>query len=283
MRPALAFVATFGSVAALASGCPSEAPSTAAQPTLCTPGDNIFCRCPGGSAGTKECSADGMSFGECEQAWGPCGTDQGGGGVGGSGGVGQGGTAGAGAVGGGVGAAAGTGGSGGTATGGSGGAPSCHLVVNEVQTGSSTAASDEFVELLNTCPGSIDLAGWKLAYRSASGTSDFTLLSWGSGAIAGQGYLLIVGAGWSGGPADATFANGGLAAAGGGVGLRDPSSQLVDSMGYGTATNELVEDSPTVAPPAGESVARRPNGVDTNHNGADFVLVAAPTPGASND
>lgn len=35
---------------------------------LCNPGENIFCRCPGGDPGTKECLDSGQDFGECE----PC-------------------------------------------------------------------------------------------------------------------------------------------------------------------------------------------------------------------
>lgn len=35
---------------------------------LCEPGENIFCRCPGGDPGTKACNEDGESFAEC----GPC-------------------------------------------------------------------------------------------------------------------------------------------------------------------------------------------------------------------
>lgn len=34
--------------------------------TLCEPASKIFCRCPGGEPGKKECSADGSEFGSCE-------------------------------------------------------------------------------------------------------------------------------------------------------------------------------------------------------------------------
>ena len=42
------------------------------QETLCVPGENIFCRCRGGAAGTKECLSDGNSFGPCEGYAGTC-------------------------------------------------------------------------------------------------------------------------------------------------------------------------------------------------------------------
>lgn len=32
---------------------------------LCNPGENIFCRCPGGAPGTKACAPSGDDFGEC--------------------------------------------------------------------------------------------------------------------------------------------------------------------------------------------------------------------------
>lgn len=40
--------------------------------TLCTPGENIFCRCRGGAAGTKLCKADGQSFESCVGDTGDC-------------------------------------------------------------------------------------------------------------------------------------------------------------------------------------------------------------------
>lgn len=39
---------------------------------LCTPGDEIFCKCRGGDAGTKTCQADGNSFAECVTNEGSC-------------------------------------------------------------------------------------------------------------------------------------------------------------------------------------------------------------------
>jgi hypothetical protein len=72
----------------------------------------------------------------------------------------------------------------------------------------------------------------------------------------------------------------GLAAAGGGLALRR-GDELLDSVGYGTANNAFVEGSPAAAPPSGSSLARLPNGRDTNDNAADF-RVGTPTPRAAN-
>jgi hypothetical protein len=41
-------------------------------PITCDPGENIFCRCPGGEAGTKTCKADGHSFEACVTREGAC-------------------------------------------------------------------------------------------------------------------------------------------------------------------------------------------------------------------
>ena len=53
-----------GTLLALA-GCST---SSSTEPTTCEPGENIFCRCDNGEAGTKLCQADGEAFGAC----GPC-------------------------------------------------------------------------------------------------------------------------------------------------------------------------------------------------------------------
>lgn len=47
----------------LAAGCGSS--DAEGDKRLCTPNAFVFCRCADFSPGTKQCSADGMSFGEC--------------------------------------------------------------------------------------------------------------------------------------------------------------------------------------------------------------------------
>jgi hypothetical protein len=231
----------------------------------------------------------------------------GGAGMGAGGRAGNGGTAGtgvAGAAGGGAGAAGAAGGSAGAgvagaaggvagAAGGVAGAPGkdagadtsnrlCTVKINEVQTGGSTAL-DEFVELYNTCPDKpLDLTGYSLVYRAAAGTTDFVRVSFtGGGFVQGKPYFVCANAGYAG-PADAHYADG-LADAGGGLALRGPEGDVVDSMGWGTATNAFVEGEPAPAPQAGQSIARVPDGHDTDDNSADFkIKSAATTPGAAN-
>jgi hypothetical protein len=203
-------------------------------------------------------------------------------------GGGSGGSGGSAGVGGGMGGA--TAGAGGGGAGGSAGAHGaadagtrmCTVKINEIQTGGATAL-DEFVELYNTCPEQpLDLSGYTLVYRSAAGTTDYIRVSFtGGGFTAGKPYFVCANTGYAG-PADAWYTDG-LADAGGGLALRAPDQHIVDSVGWGTATNAFVEGSPAPAPSAGQSIARIPDGHDTDNNSADFHLTASPTsPGEPN-
>lgn len=154
-------------------------------------------------------------------------------------------------------------------------------VLNEVMTGTSASGSEEFVELLNPCPYAVDLTGARLVYRSAAGTSDVTLFVWPDGLVMAPGGRLVYGGAAFAGPKDGDLAAG-LSGTGGGVGVRDALGALTDSVGYGTATNALVETAAAPAPAAGSSIGRLPDGVDTGNNAADWMTSATITPGAPN-
>jgi hypothetical protein len=156
-----------------------------------------------------------------------------------------------------------------------------------VQTGTTGSAADEFVELSNTGSAAVDLGGWKVVYRSASGTSDTTLATIATGTtLAAGGFYLLGGSAYAGGTAPDQSFSAGLAATGGGVGIRDASGTLVDSVGWGTAANAFVEGSPAAAPPAtaapGSSIVRIPDGHDTGANATDFTVTSTATPRAAN-
>ena len=159
--------------------------------------------------------------------------------------------------------------------------------VNEFSTGTSASATDEFVELFNAGASSADLGGYRLVYRSGAGTSDVALAAIPAGTMLAPGaFYLFGGSGYAGArPAGQTF-SAALAATAGGIGLRDAGGKLVDSVGYGTATNVFVETHTAAAPattaPPGSSDIRLPDGHDTDDNSADFTATAAPTPGAPN-
>jgi Lamin Tail Domain/Collagen triple helix repeat (20 copies) len=159
--------------------------------------------------------------------------------------------------------------------------------VNEVQTGTTGSAADEFVELSNTGSTAVEIGGWKVVYRSASGTSDTTLATIPTGmTLPARGFYLLGGSGYAGAAAPDLAFSAGLAATGGAVGVRDASGALVDGVGWGTAANALVEGSSAAAPPAtaapGSSIARFPDGHDSDANAADFTVTPTATPRAAN-
>jgi Lamin Tail Domain/Collagen triple helix repeat (20 copies) len=172
-----------------------------------------------------------------------------------------------------------------TPTGGGGGGGS--LRVNEIMTGMTGAAANEFVEIVNAGTTAADISGYRLVYRSAAGTSDVALATVPTGTSLGAGaFYLFGGSAYAGAkPPDQSF-SASLAASGGGVALRDPSGAIVDSIGYGDTTNAFVESHAAPAPPAtaspGSSADRIPDGHDTDDNATDFTISATPTPGASN-
>ena len=161
------------------------------------------------------------------------------------------------------------------------------MTVNELMTGVTGAATDEFVEIVNTGTAAADLSGWKLVYRSAAGTSDSLLATIPDGTmLAAGGFYLFGGAGYVSGPAADQSYSTSIAATGGGVGIRDADGNLVDSVGWGTATNAFVEGTVAAAPGTteapGTSIGRTPDGDDTNANSADFAIADTPSPGIGN-
>lgn len=170
---------------------------------------------------------------------------------------------------------------------GSGGEQAPGIKVNEFATGVSGAATNEFVELVNTGTVAADIGGLKVVYRSASGTSDTTLATVPAGTtLAAGGFYLLGGSGYAGAAtADQTFGTA-IAATGGSIGIRKPDGTLFDAVAYGTAANGLGEGTPAAAPPTtaspGSSAIRLPDGHDTDENAADFSVSAVPTPKAAN-
>jgi len=166
-------------------------------------------------------------------------------------------------------------------------APPAPVRINEFSTGTEAALTDEFVEVVNAATEPADLSGYRLVYRSGAGTSDVSLGTLPDGTVlAAGGFLLFGGAGYAGAhPADRSFGTS-LASAGGGIGLRDPTGALLDSVAWGTATNAFAEGTvaaaPPIAPAPGKSSGRHPDGNDTNDNLADFTIIDAPSPGGPN-
>jgi hypothetical protein len=164
------------------------------------------------------------------------------------------------------------------------GGPTPGLRVNEVMTGLTGAAANEFVELVNAGTEPVDAGGYRVVYRSAAGASDTLLATLPAGTTLAPGTHYLLGGAAYTGPvaADQSFATG-MAATAGGVGVRNGDGTLLDSVGYGaTAANGLVEGQPAAAPPTtanpGSSVGRMPDGKDANDNSLDFAVSGTPTP-----
>jgi len=146
----------------------------------------------------------------------------------------------------------------------------CHVVINEVQT-RGTVAGDEFIELYNPCTSTIDLSGYKVVYRSATGTTDVTVATITAGkTIAASGFF-VVGNGSFATAADQPFTASGIADDGAAA-VRDPMGTKLDSLGWGTiaSTHAFVETAPAPRPASGASISRVPNGTDTDNNSVDF-------------
>lgn len=158
------------------------------------------------------------------------------------------------------------------------------VVINEVLYDAVGTDTDVWIEIKG--PPGKPLDGWKLKGINGSGGST-TLSVTISGSIPADGYFLVVN--WDAvGPvqalADETagvdFQNGPDS-----ILLVDPSGDTVDAVGYGTfAAGDVFagEGTPAPDPSEGLSIARMPDGTDTDDNGADFKADATPTPGAAN-
>ena len=173
------------------------------------------------------------------------------------------------------------------------------LLVNEVQVAGPQGASDEFVELLNLADCTGPLTGYELRYSSAAGSNPNLVWTGAAETIEAHGYVVIAGKNFQGttnliARFSGDTGNGILAATGGGVGLFAPDLLMIDSVAYDVITSKTHPFvRPATAPDGGQapaapnpgsgkSIARTPDGQNTNSSAADFKLTATPTPGATN-
>lgn len=162
--------------------------------------------------------------------------------------------------------------------------PATGLLISEVQTGSATSASQEFVELHNPTDEPIDLSNQKVQYFSAS-TANFDPPSRSilmHGVLAPGAYYLIASNEYLTEIADDHF-SAGLAQAGGHLRITDLENNVFDLVGWGTANSP--EGKPAASPNAGESLQRQTDAegylIDTNNNAIDFKVSDVPTPQSS--
>ncbi len=158
-----------------------------------------------------------------------------------------------------------------------------NLVISQFQTGGGGAGTfnDEFVEIHNSGPNPVDLNGYSLVYRSASGSNDVLFINWTSTAVVpAGGYYLIASTQYDGPAApnityNPSICQCSMGGAGGGLAIRlgaPNSGIIIDSVAWGTATNIFVETAVTAAPAANNSQSRANNGCqDTDNNANDFA------------
>ncbi|MFZ1992466.1 MAG: lamin tail domain-containing protein, partial [Solirubrobacteraceae bacterium] len=124
------------------------------------------------------------------------------------------------------------------------------VVINEIQTGSTTTPNQQFVELYNPGASAVDVSDWQLQYQDAlvprRGGAPTVLATIPKGtSLAAGGYYLIGGAGYvsssaqpPSGVAFVSKSRDALSGIGGGVGLVDAGGSVVDSVGWGVEDNE---------------------------------------------
>lgn len=156
-----------------------------------------------------------------------------------------------------------------------------HLVLSEVRYATDT--TNQWVEIFNPGPGSVDLAGWKLT-DAEPGASD-VLPSYTLPAL---GYVVVVADSAAFAAAYPSYSGGVVAIADGAIGsglaqfsdgifLRDPSNALVDAMSWGFNTTGL-NPAMTYIVSGTASAERNPVDKDSNTRG-DWIEQATPNPG----
>jgi hypothetical protein len=158
---------------------------------------------------------------------------------------------------------------------------SSSIVISQIQTASSFSATQEFIELNNNSDSKIDLSGWQVQYKSASG-SEWSKLSDLSGIVTARDFVLLSSQTTTETyiPAANFFFSAGLAAPGGHIRITDNNGFMIDQIGWGSANNP--EGTAVPAPVAGQSLIRNidANGsfIDSDNNSSDFAITDSPSP-----
>lgn len=159
---------------------------------------------------------------------------------------------------------------------------STSLVITQFQAGGTGNANDEFIEIHNVSANAIDINGYRVVYRSAGGTNDVGPLAvWTAPTVLQPGqFYLIASTAYTGAVTpnityDSSVCACSMGAAGGGLAIRNGAQNtgtIIDSVGWGTATNAFIEMAVTPAPANSTSQIRVQNGCqDTDNNFADFA------------
>ncbi len=152
------------------------------------------------------------------------------------------------------------------------------VLISEISMGSSTSATEEFVELYNNSDSSINLANWSVHYKSATGkTWNKRASLTANSSIASHAFFLIS---TNSLEQDASLISG-MSQTSGVIDLRDDKGSVVDRVGWGGT--DASNGKATVAPEAGQSLYRQFESgtglvIDTGDNFSDFYIATTPTP-----
>ncbi|MGH7724386.1 MAG: lamin tail domain-containing protein [Candidatus Eiseniibacteriota bacterium] len=158
------------------------------------------------------------------------------------------------------------------------------VVLNEVFYDAVGAdAGHQFVELANRTDQTVPLAGYRLEAGDGAGANRWrTIWTGGAGDVIAPFGRFTIGEPQVT-PAPDRVLTFDLENGPDAVRLAGPGGLTQDVLGYGTLTYaEYFEARPAEDVPSGFSLARLPDGADSDDNAADFHAVSPPTPGAPN-
>lgn len=160
-------------------------------------------------------------------------------------------------------------------------------IISEVQI-AGDSVTGEFVELYNPTANNVDLTGWKLAKKTATGNETNLVTDFPISAISGFGYFLISHPDFNKVTPNITYSTENSLAVNNTVLLYNNSGLLIDKLGFGSAGDK--EGTASANPPANQSLERKAtesstlesmttgadvfsgNGFDSNNNYDDFIL-----------
>lgn len=151
-----------------------------------------------------------------------------------------------------------------------------HVVISQIQI-SGITAGDEFVELYNPTQEIVNLTGYRLSKKVASGTQSNLIASM-SGSISPNSYFLIQSPNYTQTvQADAEYSTSSTVTSDNVVILySDAGAKVEDKVGFGTPFESETLSFPT-NPSANQSI-RRINNQDTDNNSIDFELLNVSDP-----
>ena len=154
-----------------------------------------------------------------------------------------------------------------------------HVIINEFATSGPAGAYDEFAELYNPTSNDIDITGWKLQYKSATGNTWQSKVGSGiTGTIKAKHFFLLASKSYSLSitPDYRHDANWQIADSGGHLRIIDTNGNLIDKVGWGNANEPEGSAAPELE--TGKSLERKSLTTDADNNSVDFIINDNPSP-----